>query len=50
MEVYDLCIIGAGLIGSSAAKHASKIHPNLKIALIGPPEPQVYLNFECFKK
>jgi L-2-hydroxyglutarate oxidase LhgO len=39
--MFDLCIIGAGLIGSSCAKHASKINPDLKIGLIGPPEPEV---------
>jgi len=39
--MFDLCIIGAGLIGSSCAKHAVKISPRLKIALIGPPEPKV---------
>ena len=39
--MFDLCIIGAGLIGSSCAKHAAKLGPHLKIALIGPPEPKV---------
>lgn len=35
--MYDLCIVGAGLIGSSAAKHASK---QSRVLLIGPEEPQ----------
>ena len=39
--MFDLCIIGAGLFGSSSAKHACKKYQNLKVALIGPPEPQV---------
>ncbi|XP_077868852.1 uncharacterized protein LOC144359609 [Saccoglossus kowalevskii] len=38
--VYDLCIVGAGLIGSAAARHATIISPNAKICLIGPNEPK----------
>ncbi|XP_006823773.1 monomeric sarcosine oxidase-like [Saccoglossus kowalevskii] len=37
--VYDLCIVGAGLIGSAAARHATIISPAAKICLIGPKEP-----------
>ena len=40
-RMFDLCVIGAGLFGSSCAKHAAKINPDLKICLIGPPEPEV---------
>ncbi|XP_038070801.1 uncharacterized protein LOC119739799 [Patiria miniata] len=36
--VYDICIVGAGLWGSSAARHASL--PGRKVCLIGPSEPQ----------
>ena len=39
-KMYDLCIVGAGLIGSAAARHASQIHGK-KICVIGPTEPQV---------
>ena len=39
---FNLCIIGAGMIGSCAAHHASKLlPPNSKICLIGPDEPKV---------
>ena len=33
---YDLAILGRGLIGSAAARHASKT--GARVALIGPPE------------
>lgn len=36
--VYDLCIIGAGMFGSSAARYASA-DITLKVCLIGPNEP-----------
>lgn len=35
--VFDLCVIGAGLIGSAAARHASQWG---KVCLVGPEEPQ----------
>ncbi|GFT31236.1 peroxisomal sarcosine oxidase [Nephila pilipes] len=38
---YDLCIIGAGMFGSSAARHASA-NPCIKVCLIGPNEPTFY--------
>ncbi|XP_061173902.1 N-methyl-L-tryptophan oxidase-like [Saccostrea echinata] len=34
--MFDLCVVGAGLIGSAAAKHASNF---LNVCLIGPDEP-----------
>ena len=37
---YDLCIVGAGLIGSSIARHAAAKHGH-RVCLIGPPEPKV---------
>ncbi|KAL5004481.1 hypothetical protein ScPMuIL_017937 [Solemya velum] len=37
---YDLCIVGAGLFGSAAARHASTLHPEWKICIIGPEEPK----------
>ncbi|XP_033725915.1 monomeric sarcosine oxidase-like [Pecten maximus] len=37
--MYDLCVIGAGLIGSAAARHAS-LQNNTRVCLIGPDEPQ----------
>ena len=41
-DSYDVCIIGGGLWGSAAARYVSE-HPNLRVCLIGPnePEPQV---------
>ncbi|XP_055948441.1 uncharacterized protein LOC129981570 [Argiope bruennichi] len=39
-DVYDLCIVGAGMFGSAAARHAST-NSRLKVCLIGPREPTV---------
>lgn len=36
---YDFCIVGAGLVGSSIARHASA-KPGLSVCLIGPQEPK----------
>lgn len=36
--MYDLCVIGAGCIGSAAARHASQWG---RVCLIGPKEPEV---------
>jgi glycine/D-amino acid oxidase-like deaminating enzyme len=38
--MYDLCIIGAGMIGAAAARHATVIS-GLNTCLIGPTEPKV---------
>lgn len=38
--IYDLCIVGAGMFGSAAARHASTIR-GIKVCLIGPDEPTV---------
>ena len=38
--VYDVCVVGAGMIGSAAARHVSK-SPGLRVCLIGPKEPEV---------
>ncbi|CAL1281697.1 unnamed protein product [Larinioides sclopetarius] len=43
-DVYDLCIVGAGMFGSAAARHAST-NPGLKACLIGPTEPSVHWLF-----
>ncbi|XP_069102955.1 peroxisomal sarcosine oxidase-like [Argopecten irradians] len=37
--MYDLCVVGAGLIGSAAARHAS-LQPNIRVCLVGPDEPK----------
>lgn len=37
-HIYDLCIVGAGMFGSAAARHASA-NPGLKVCLMGPLEP-----------
>jgi len=38
--VYDLCVVGAGMIGSSAARHASGV-TGTSVCMIGPEEPEV---------
>ena len=38
MKKFDFAVIGAGLIGSAAAKYLS--HTVGKVCLIGPPEPK----------
>ncbi|XP_019631121.1 PREDICTED: uncharacterized protein LOC109475024 [Branchiostoma belcheri] len=38
-RVYDLCVVGAGMIGSAAARHASE-SPGVRVCLVGPGEPQ----------
>ena len=40
--MYDLVVVGAGCIGSSAARHASRWG---RVCLIGPEEPEVI--FKC---
>ncbi|KAL5018589.1 hypothetical protein ScPMuIL_004311 [Solemya velum] len=37
--MFDVLIVGAGMMGSAAARHAS-LNPKLKVGLIGPEEPQ----------
>ena len=37
--MYDVCIVGAGMVGSAAAKWLSKLHGEIKVCLIGPQEP-----------
>ena len=34
--MFDLCVVGAGLIGSAASKYASR---GSSVCLIGPDEP-----------
>lgn len=34
--MFDLCVVGAGLIGSAAAKDASR---SSSVCLVGPDEP-----------
>lgn len=36
-DVYDLCIVGAGMIGSAVAKYASEWG---RVCLVGPEEPE----------
>ncbi|XP_062590976.1 uncharacterized protein LOC134252499 [Saccostrea cucullata] len=40
MAMYDLCIVGAGMMGSAAARHASA-KSGVKVCLIGPQEPKI---------
>ena len=37
MRIYDVLVVGRGLIGSAAARHLAKNGAN--VALIGPGEP-----------
>lgn len=37
--IYDVCVVGAGLWGSSAAYHLTTLIPECKVCLIGPKEP-----------
>lgn len=42
--VYDLCIVGAGLVGSAAARHATlgrSGQAEARVCLVGPLEPKV---------
>ena len=36
--VYDICVIGAGMMGSGAARHIAQLRPDLHVLLIGPEE------------
>ena len=40
---YDVIVVGAGLIGSAAARHLVEISKDVKVLLIGPEEPKVML-------
>ncbi len=37
---YDVIVVGAGLVGSAAARHLVEIS-GLQVLLIGPEEPKV---------
>ena len=37
---FDVIVVGAGLFGSAAAKHLTLLRPDLRLALIGPGEPE----------
>jgi len=43
---FDIIVIGKGLIGSAAAKYISRT--NLKVAIIGPDEPEAYIDGTVF--
>ncbi len=40
MVLYDIAVIGKGLIGSAALRHLSQRFPELALCAIGPDEPQ----------
>ena len=40
---YDVIVVGAGLIGSAAARHLVEISKDVKVLLIGPEELKVML-------
>ncbi len=53
-QEYDVIVIGAGMIGSAAAKYLRYLKPDWRILLIGPTEPKVRhpnktLNKELFQ-
>ena len=39
-QIYDLVIVGAGMIGSAAARYAS-MRKDINVYIIGPDEPTV---------
>lgn len=39
VAIYDLAVIGKGLIGSAALRHLAVNFPNLNVCVIGPDEP-----------
>lgn len=39
MAIYDLAVIGKGLIGSAAIRHLTVYCPELNVCVIGPDEP-----------
>ncbi len=38
--MYDIAVIGAGMVGAAAAKHLLTLQPDLQVLLIGPDEPK----------
>jgi glycine/D-amino acid oxidase-like deaminating enzyme len=35
---YDVVVVGAGMFGSSAAKHIRQLQPSLRVAVVGPDD------------
>lgn len=42
MDYYDVCVVGAGMLGSAAARHLALMlrDSGKQLALIGPAEPR----------
>lgn len=40
MSIYDIAVIGKGLIGAGAIRHLTISHPDLNVCIIGPDEPE----------
>lgn len=38
--MYDIAVIGKGLMGCGAIRHLTVAHPDLKVCIIGPDEPE----------
>ena len=47
-SIYDICVVGAGPVGSATALHASAA-PGVKVCLVGPTEPKVFKDFIYLK-
>ena len=45
-EMFDVVVVGAGLIGSAAAKYLAR--SGMSVALVGPVEPSNYADTEVF--
>ena len=37
----DYCVVGAGMLGSAAAKDLQVLNPSSRVVLVGPSEPKV---------
>lgn len=50
MVSYDVCVVGAGMIGSAAAKYCQLlINKDQSVVLIGPEEPKKQVRLHCQK-
>ena len=45
--MYDICVVGAGMVGSAATKWLS-LQQETKVCLVGPQEPTEEVNMEAY--